>query len=40
VVTSKGVSVRAGGVLSDVAPTVLTLLGEPIPPEMTGESLV
>jgi 2,3-bisphosphoglycerate-independent phosphoglycerate mutase len=40
VVTSPGVSVRGGGVLSDVAPTVLTLLGEPIPPEMTGKSLV
>ncbi len=40
VVTSAGVSVRDGGALPDVAPTVLKLLGEPQPPEMTGESLV
>jgi 2,3-bisphosphoglycerate-independent phosphoglycerate mutase len=40
VVTSTGVSVRDGGALPDVAPTVLKLLGEPQPPEMTGESLV
>jgi 2,3-bisphosphoglycerate-independent phosphoglycerate mutase len=40
VVTSPGVSVRAGGALPDVAPTVLKLLGEPQPPEMTGQSLV
>jgi 2,3-bisphosphoglycerate-independent phosphoglycerate mutase len=40
VVTSAGVSVRDGGALPDVAPTVLKLLGEPQPPEMTGEPLV
>ncbi len=40
VVTSAGVSVRDGGALPDVAPTVLKLLGEPQPPEMTGQSLV
>ncbi|MBN1939994.1 MAG: alkaline phosphatase family protein [Candidatus Aminicenantes bacterium] len=34
-----GVSLREGGELSDVAPTVLDLLGLPKPPEMTGESL-
>ena len=28
------------GVLADVAPTVLTLMGVPVPPEMTGKSLV
>lgn len=28
------------GILADVAPTVLTLMGLPIPPEMTGKSLV
>ena len=28
------------GVLADVAPTVLTLMGQPIPPEMTGRVLV
>ena len=31
---------RADGALSDVAPTMLTLLGVPQPPEMTGKSLV
>lgn len=30
---------RNGGVLSDVAPTILQLLGLPQPPEMTGRSL-
>jgi 2,3-bisphosphoglycerate-independent phosphoglycerate mutase len=29
-----------GGALSDVAPTLLTLLGLPQPAEMTGHSLV
>ena len=29
-----------GGVLADVAPTMLTLLGMPVPPEMTGRSIV
>ena len=28
------------GVLADVAPTVLRLMGQPIPPEMTGRVLV
>jgi 2,3-bisphosphoglycerate-independent phosphoglycerate mutase len=32
--------VRTGGALCDVAPTVLTLLEAPQPPEMTGESLL
>lgn len=29
-----------GGVLSDVAPTLLSLMGVPVPPEMTGRNLV
>jgi 2,3-bisphosphoglycerate-independent phosphoglycerate mutase len=29
-----------GGVLADVAPTLLALMGLPQPPEMTGRSLV
>ena len=33
-------SIREGGVLADVAPTMLTLLDLPIPAEMTGKSLV
>lgn len=32
--------VRDGGILSDVAPTLLTLMGIPVPPEMTGQPLV
>ncbi len=39
VVTADVGSVREG-VLGDVAPTVLELLGQEQPPEMTGESLV
>jgi 2,3-bisphosphoglycerate-independent phosphoglycerate mutase len=30
---------REGGVLADVAPTILTLMGLDPPPEMTGENL-
>ncbi|MCD1607306.1 2,3-bisphosphoglycerate-independent phosphoglycerate mutase [Stutzerimonas kunmingensis] len=36
----RNVSIREGGVLADVAPTMLTLLGMPVPPEMTGRSIV
>ena len=32
--------IRSGGVLSDVAPTLLNLMGVPVPPEMTGKNLV
>jgi len=35
----KGVSLREGGRLADVAPTILDLLGIEQPPEMTGTSL-
>lgn len=34
------VSMRDGGILSDVAPTMLTLLGLPKPTEMTGRSIL
>jgi len=34
------VKMREGGVLADVAPTILTLLGMPKPAEMTGTSIV
>ncbi|MEL0169749.1 MAG: 2,3-bisphosphoglycerate-independent phosphoglycerate mutase [Pseudomonadaceae bacterium] len=34
------VELRDGGILSDVAPTLLTLLGLPQPVEMTGRSIV
>jgi len=36
----KGVRLREGGGLADVAPTVLAILGLPVPEEMTGRSLV
>jgi 2,3-bisphosphoglycerate-independent phosphoglycerate mutase len=40
IVTVPGLALRQGGVLADVAPTVLKLLGIPQPVEMTGESLI
>lgn len=36
----KGVHLREGGGLADIAPTLLTLMGLPIPAEMTGRGLV
>ena len=38
--TVPGVEVRAGGVLADIAPTVLDLLGVPTPAVMTGRDLL
>ncbi len=40
VVTVPGLALRAGGVLADVAPTVLALLGYAQPTAMTGTSLI
>jgi 2,3-bisphosphoglycerate-independent phosphoglycerate mutase len=40
IVTSKGLDLRSGGILADVAPTALDLLGIPQPEAMTGKSLV
>ena len=40
IVTDDGVTLRDGGVLADVAPTILQLLGMEQPPAMTGESLL
>jgi 2,3-bisphosphoglycerate-independent phosphoglycerate mutase len=40
VVTSPGLSLRNGGALADVAPTVLEVLGIAQPGEMTGQSLI
>ena len=37
--TSK-IRFREGGKLSDIAPTILTLMGLPVPPEMTGDVLI
>ena len=39
IVTAPGVSLEEGGILADVAPTVLALLGIEKPAEMTGRSL-
>lgn len=36
----RNLRIREGGVLADVAPTMLTLLGLPVPGEMTGRSIV
>ncbi len=36
----RNLTIREGGVLADVAPTMLTLLGLPVPAEMTGRSIV
>lgn len=36
----RGRELRAGGVLGDVAPTILEMMGLAVPPEMTGKSLV
>jgi len=39
-VGKRNLTIREGGVLADVAPTMLTLLGMSVPPEMTGRSIV
>jgi 2,3-bisphosphoglycerate-independent phosphoglycerate mutase len=40
IVTAEGVELRDGGVLADVAPTLLAMLGARPPAEMTGRSLI
>ncbi len=40
VVTAGGLELRDHGILADVAPTALHLLGVPAPPAMTGRSLI
>jgi 2,3-bisphosphoglycerate-independent phosphoglycerate mutase len=40
VVTVPGLELLDGGILADVAPTVLALLGIEQPPEMTGRPLM
>ena len=40
VITADAGPLRAGGILADVAPTVLALLAIPQPAEMTGEDLI
>ena len=36
----RAATMTAGGALSDIAPTLLAMMGLPKPPEMTGQSLV
>lgn len=36
----RGRTLRSGGVLADIAPTLLTVMGEEVPTEMTGKTLI
>jgi 2,3-bisphosphoglycerate-independent phosphoglycerate mutase len=38
--TVPGLTLRGGGILADVAPTALSMLGIDQPPEMSGRSLL
>ncbi|MBO6046696.1 MAG: 2,3-bisphosphoglycerate-independent phosphoglycerate mutase [Erysipelotrichaceae bacterium] len=40
IVTNSHLKVKEGGKLGDIAPTILTLLGLPVPEEMTGDVLI
>jgi 2,3-bisphosphoglycerate-independent phosphoglycerate mutase len=40
IATAEGIELREGGILADVAPTALRLLGFPQPEAMTGRSLI
>lgn len=40
IVTDESVVLREGGILADVAPTLLELMGLPQPAEMTGKSMI
>ena len=40
IVTAEVGGLRRGGILADVSPTLLELMGEDQPGEMTGESLI
>jgi 2,3-bisphosphoglycerate-independent phosphoglycerate mutase len=40
IVDRKELKLRESGILADVAPTVLDIMGISIPPEMTGQSLI
>jgi len=40
ILTRKEVPLRERGILADIAPTLLDLMGIPKPPEMSGESLI
>ena len=36
----KSKQLRQGGILADIAPTMLKMMDLPVPKEMTGESLI
>ena len=40
IVVGEDCKVRDGGVLADIAPTMLKVMGLPQPEEMTGKSLI
>lgn len=40
IVTSNDVELREGGILADIAPTILDLMNVPQPAEMTGQSMI
>jgi len=40
IVTREGLRLRRGGILADIAPTVLDLMEVQAPAEMTGRSLI
>ena len=40
IITKEGIEIRDGGILADVAPTMLDLLGLEKPAIMTGKSLI
>lgn len=40
IVTDKNVELREGGILADIAPTILDLMQLPQPAEMTGQSMI
>ena len=40
IIAQKNIGLRDAGILADVAPTVLDLMGIDIPSEMTGKSLM
>ena len=40
VIGAGDVKLREGGCLADIAPTMLTYIGLPVPEEMTGKSII
>ena len=36
----KGVALRDDGILADIAPTLLSIMGTPLPNEMEGKTLI